>query len=184
MNVLGQVDRGNSSALVYLEQPVATHEVVCGLHVFEALGSSHFLGVEQRVAGNEIPFVQELLKLRIQVPVCRPHVRKGSRTTRAGGRKLVGKEQRVTGSPRVEAGVGVKERISLDKVRFGLGLLDCITRWSEMGLPCSLRPGDCSNRQSSHRFQCSQHRTIHYTSTGAHDQPCCRAPRRRVGQIS
>lgn len=94
----------------------------------------------------------------------------------------MGKEQRVTGSPRVEAGVGVKESISLDEnekgqICLGRVRLGCV-------LPCSPRPGDCSNRQLSHRFQCSRRRTIHYTSNGAHDQSCCRESRRRVGQIS
>lgn len=110
-----EVDGGDSGTLVHLEQRVAAHEVVRGLYILKSFRSSHFLRMENGVAGNERFLVQKFLKLRVKVTVGSPHVGKGSGTTSATRRELMSKEQGVPCSPGIKAGVGVEEGVSLNR---------------------------------------------------------------------
>lgn len=94
---------------------VAAHGIIRGLDVGEVLWSCRLLRIQDGVRDNIIVSQQASLDVSVEVVKSSACVCEGGAATRSRWRELVRQQQGVSASSRIEAGIDVKQGISLEQ---------------------------------------------------------------------
>lgn len=124
VDVHGQIQVHATGSLMLLYQLVATHGVVGRLDVGEMIRRSELLGMQNGVAGDVVLLQQLCLGFVVEVIPRRPGIAELGAATGAGGRKLVGQQERVASTAWIEARVDVEEAVAPVGLRPGAAGVD------------------------------------------------------------